>query len=426
MPVRRAAFLTAGGLAPCLSAAVGGLIERYTQVAPEVELVGYLDGYAGLLAGRHVTVTPDIRSRAHLLQRFGGSPIGNSRVKLTNAEDLVRRGLVEEGDDPLRVAAERLTSDGVDVLHTIGGDDTSLDRGRPGRLPAHERPGPDRRRAPQDDRQRHRAGRPEPGRGDRRGAGSPVRPEHPGRALLEPPDAHRARGHGPQLRLAHRGHRPRVPHVARVAGVRGLRQGGPPVGHPRGLRPRARDRPRCRVGASPGGHGRARLREHLPRRGRGGGHHRRRDDRGRRAAEAGPLRPRQARHDQPRRLVRGAVRGAHRGGEEDDPEERLLLPVRGAQPGRPGADRPVHRARRRRRAARRERAGGPRRGRRGRAVGDRLLARSGAARPSTPTPTGSPTCCAPSASPRGGPSRAGADPHAPRAGISRRAPLPWR
>ncbi len=125
MTVRRVALLTAGGLAPCLSSAVGGLIERYTQVAPEVEIIGYLDGYAGLLAGRHVTVTPEQRESAHLLHRFGGSPIGNSRVKLTNVKDCVRRGLVAEGQDPLHVAAEQLTKDGVDVLHTIGGDDTN-------------------------------------------------------------------------------------------------------------------------------------------------------------------------------------------------------------------------------------------------------------------------------------------------------------
>ena len=34
--VRNVALLTAGGLAPCLSSAVGGLIERYTEVAPDV------------------------------------------------------------------------------------------------------------------------------------------------------------------------------------------------------------------------------------------------------------------------------------------------------------------------------------------------------------------------------------------------------
>ena len=125
MPVSRVALLTAGGLAPCLSSAVGGLIERYTEIAPEVEIIGYRDGYAGLLGGQFFEVTPEVRQTAHRLHEFGGSPIGNSRVKLTNVADCVRRGLVREGDDPLRVAAERLTADGVDVLHTIGGDDTN-------------------------------------------------------------------------------------------------------------------------------------------------------------------------------------------------------------------------------------------------------------------------------------------------------------
>ncbi len=125
MAVRRVALLTAGGLAPCLSSAVGGLIERYTEVAPEIEIIGYLNGYAGLLAGKSVTVTAGDRERAHLLHDFGGSPIGNSRVKLTNIADCERRGLVSAGQDPLQAAAEQLTRDGVDVLHTIGGDDTN-------------------------------------------------------------------------------------------------------------------------------------------------------------------------------------------------------------------------------------------------------------------------------------------------------------
>ncbi|WP_433955123.1 pyrophosphate--fructose-6-phosphate 1-phosphotransferase [Janibacter indicus] len=119
------AILTAGGIAPCLSSAVGGLIERYTRVAPGVRLIGYLDGYAGLLTGHSTEITDEVRRRAHLLHDFGGSPLGNSRVKLTNADDLVRRGLVEAGQDPLRVAAAQLAADRVDVLHTIGGDDTN-------------------------------------------------------------------------------------------------------------------------------------------------------------------------------------------------------------------------------------------------------------------------------------------------------------
>ena len=124
-PTPKVAMLTAGGLAPCLSSAVGGLIERYTDLAPQVELIGYLGGYKGLLLGEHVKVTAAVRAEAGVLHRHGGSPIGNSRVKLTNVADCVKRGLVAEGQNPLSVAAERLSADGVDVLHTIGGDDTN-------------------------------------------------------------------------------------------------------------------------------------------------------------------------------------------------------------------------------------------------------------------------------------------------------------
>jgi pyrophosphate--fructose-6-phosphate 1-phosphotransferase len=118
-------MLTAGGLAPCLSSAVGGLIERYTEVAPDVRIIAYRNGYAGLLKGDSVEVTDEVRATAHRLHAFGGTPIGNSRVKLTNVADCVKRGLVQPGQDPLHVAAEQLSRDGVDVLHTIGGDDTN-------------------------------------------------------------------------------------------------------------------------------------------------------------------------------------------------------------------------------------------------------------------------------------------------------------
>jgi len=125
MSVRRVALLTAGGFAPCLSSAVGGLIERYTELDPSIEIIAYQYGYHGLLTGTKIVVDAEGRRQAGILHRFGGSPIGNSRVKLTNAADCVKRGLVEEGQNPLEVAAEQLKADGVDVLHTIGGDDTN-------------------------------------------------------------------------------------------------------------------------------------------------------------------------------------------------------------------------------------------------------------------------------------------------------------
>ena len=125
MSVRRVALLTAGGFAPCLSSAVGGLIERYTEIAPEIEIIAYQHGYWGLLRGDSIVISDEVRAKAGLLHEYGGSPIGNSRVKLTNVADCVKRGLVQEGQDPLHVAAEQLVKDGVDVLHTIGGDDTN-------------------------------------------------------------------------------------------------------------------------------------------------------------------------------------------------------------------------------------------------------------------------------------------------------------
>ena len=123
--VKKGAFLTAGGLAPCLSASIGFLIDEYTRKAPQVEMIGYINGYMGLLKGDSIPVTAEVRKNALTLTKHGGSPIGNSRVKLTNVADCVKRGLVKEGEDPLKVAADQLVKDGVDVLHTIGGDDTN-------------------------------------------------------------------------------------------------------------------------------------------------------------------------------------------------------------------------------------------------------------------------------------------------------------
>ena len=119
------AFLTAGGIAPCLSSSIGALIEKYNHVAPDAELIGYLNGYQGLLLGRSILFPDSVKKNYNVLHDFGGSPIGNSRVKLTNVDDCIKRGYVKEGEDPLKIAAEQLTKDGVNILHTIGGDDTN-------------------------------------------------------------------------------------------------------------------------------------------------------------------------------------------------------------------------------------------------------------------------------------------------------------
>ena len=119
------AFLTAGGIAPCLSSSIGGLIEKYNELAPDAELIGYLNGYQGLLLGESISFSDKVKKSYSILYNYGGSPIGNSRVKLTNVKDCAKRGLIKDGDYPLEVAAKQLQKDGVDILHTIGGDDTN-------------------------------------------------------------------------------------------------------------------------------------------------------------------------------------------------------------------------------------------------------------------------------------------------------------
>jgi len=122
----KVALLTSGGIAPCLSASIGRLADQYYKKYPNVEIIGYLNGYKGLLLGNSISIK---KSDFDKLYAFGGTPIGNSRVKLTNAEDCVNNGYIQSDEDPLEVASRQLKNDGIDILHTIGGDDTNTTAG---------------------------------------------------------------------------------------------------------------------------------------------------------------------------------------------------------------------------------------------------------------------------------------------------------
>jgi len=129
MKKKKVALLTAGGLAPCLSSAVAGLTSRYFETLEAVEIICYRNGYQGMLQGDAFRIKKEDLEHIGALHEFGGSPLGNSRVKLTNIEDCIKRGLVLPGEDPQAVAAKRLIADGIDILHTIGGDDTNTAAG---------------------------------------------------------------------------------------------------------------------------------------------------------------------------------------------------------------------------------------------------------------------------------------------------------
>ena len=123
----KVALLTSGGIAPCLSASIGRLADQYYKKYPNIEIIGYLNGYKGLLMGESIPIFNS--NNFENLYAFGGTPIGNSRVKLTNKDDCIKKGYINPNENPLEVAAMQLKNDGINILHTIGGDDTNTTAG---------------------------------------------------------------------------------------------------------------------------------------------------------------------------------------------------------------------------------------------------------------------------------------------------------
>lgn len=81
-------MMTSGGLAPCLSSSVAQLSKYWIEALEEGKISGltlrmYVDGYAGVLTG-HSFVVPEAEwENLDKLNFLGGSPIGNSRVKVS-------------------------------------------------------------------------------------------------------------------------------------------------------------------------------------------------------------------------------------------------------------------------------------------------------------------------------------------------------
>ena len=81
------AMMTSGGLAPCLSSSVAYLIEFWAAAQKSGKISGlnirmYIDGYKGVLTGDSTVLAPEIYDSCSCLHELGGSPIGNSRVKV--------------------------------------------------------------------------------------------------------------------------------------------------------------------------------------------------------------------------------------------------------------------------------------------------------------------------------------------------------
>jgi 6-phosphofructokinase 1 len=103
--MKRLGILTSGGDGPGMNAAVRAAVR--TATLHGVEMVGYLDGYAGFVHGRYIPL--DDRSVGNQIQR-GGTFIRTSRCP-------------EFMDPGIRArAVEQMRADSIDGLVVVGGD----------------------------------------------------------------------------------------------------------------------------------------------------------------------------------------------------------------------------------------------------------------------------------------------------------------
>jgi 6-phosphofructokinase 1 len=103
--MKRIGILTSGGDGPGMNAAIRAAVR--TASLHDVEMVGYLDGFCGLVRGESVIL--DDRAVGNIIQR-GGTIIRTSRCPDFRDADVRAR------------TVERMRSNGVDGLVVVGGD----------------------------------------------------------------------------------------------------------------------------------------------------------------------------------------------------------------------------------------------------------------------------------------------------------------
>jgi 6-phosphofructokinase len=83
----KVAMMTSGGLAPCLSASIAQLVKYWSAALKDGKIASlsirfYRDGYKGVLIGDSFLLDEGLWEECDALNYLGGSPIGNSRVKV--------------------------------------------------------------------------------------------------------------------------------------------------------------------------------------------------------------------------------------------------------------------------------------------------------------------------------------------------------
>mmetsp|Transcript_60624 Transcript_60624/g.120011 ORF Transcript_60624/g.120011 Transcript_60624/m.120011 type:complete len:525 (-) Transcript_60624:219-1793(-) len=131
--LKKVAMLSTPGMAEPES--VSYLIANYARFHPNAEIIGYVNGYQGLLMGETIAITAEHAKRVaggNLLTLVKSSTVQDPLIVVdlksaVNEPSLaVNRGMIQEGDEPMKVAAEQIKKDGIQVLHSIGGFETTM------------------------------------------------------------------------------------------------------------------------------------------------------------------------------------------------------------------------------------------------------------------------------------------------------------
>jgi len=145
------AMMTSGGLAPCLSASIAQLVKYWVQALEDGKISDlsfrfYVSGYKGLLTGDSFVLDKADWPKCEALLKLGGSPIGNSRVKLTNVEDCIKKGYGTFLDGSLTTvfaycsSCVRISHDPTDSagrIHTLGSGFPTIAQGQDHRHSHH-------------------------------------------------------------------------------------------------------------------------------------------------------------------------------------------------------------------------------------------------------------------------------------------------
>ena len=103
--MKRIGLLTSGGDAPGMNAAINGIVDEARK--HDIEVYGYLEGYAGLIDNKYIVLTGENVKPHH---GIGGTFLGSSRSEAFKQEAVQAK------------VVERLKKDDIEALIVIGGD----------------------------------------------------------------------------------------------------------------------------------------------------------------------------------------------------------------------------------------------------------------------------------------------------------------